>query len=466
MAFDLTGLWQADDGGTYVIRQIDDIVWWLGLSKGGGLHPALDSTDGVFYPGLQFCNVYRGQMIEQLVYGQWSDVPRGATANHGDLTLVYVDGLPDEQQLLKDFASGGFGGSTWRRVSAGPVERSAAELFRITHKNVQVFLGNQETLADNLQLIRDAASVFGVIKSWGTPEQRLNAVSIGYTANRGIDYRSFICGGDDDGDGDITFHLLVDRDQIQGRQPGFFVGINPLTQSEAEAKMLSPLEGEIIMYGRSPDCDHSGADTPPLFPGWAESGGSAVLFDGEPIPVVLLPTGVDSNQRNFLSALHFEDPVRVTGALVLDIGHPPDRLLEIHPVYSVDSIISSLSDDLSGTWADDFGNTYYVRHDVNDNTLWYAGLSPLASQAYGQVFFGTFDPGASTATGNIVALSFGFEAWAPPLGFSPTPLGDTGQVVFELGSTMLLNVEVTTMTVGNFRLMRLQDFPQVNVEQI
>jgi hypothetical protein len=63
MAFDLTGLWRSNDAGTYVIRQIGDMIWWLGLSKDNILFPELDTKDGVFYPGLRFCNVYYGKMV-------------------------------------------------------------------------------------------------------------------------------------------------------------------------------------------------------------------------------------------------------------------------------------------------------------------------------------------------------------------------------------------------------------------
>jgi hypothetical protein len=461
MAFDLTGLWSCDDGGTYVVRQIGDTVWWLGLSKDNTLVPGLDAEDGVFYPGLRFCNVFSGQMIQQSVSGQWSDVPRGATANQGDMFLFYVDAAnPAEQQLLKDqnATTGGFGGSTWKRFLTPPVVRSAGELFKHTYKNVQPLIGNQENLSDNLQLIRDSASVFGIVKKWGTPAQMQNPVSAGYTASRGRDYHSFICGGDDDGDGDVTFFILADMGQIQQRQPNFFAGVDQSTHADVEAKMRSPLEGEIIMYGRAPDCNHWDAKSWALFPGWAEPPGSSVLFNGKPIPVVLTPQGVGSNQPNFISDLHFEDPVRVTGALVFDIGHP-ERALEIHPVYSVEKILPTASDNLSGTWADDFGNTYHLRHNLADNTVWYSGLSPVGSQAFGQVFRGTFDPGSSTVTGLIAALSFGFEASSPPLGFSPTPLGDTGHVIFNLGSMSLLNTQVKTLSVGNFLLMKLYDAP-------
>jgi hypothetical protein len=29
-AQDLTGIWQNNDGGTYYIRQLGDVIWWFG----------------------------------------------------------------------------------------------------------------------------------------------------------------------------------------------------------------------------------------------------------------------------------------------------------------------------------------------------------------------------------------------------------------------------------------------------
>ena len=54
-------------------------------------------------------------------------------------------------------------------------------------------------------------------------------------------------------------------------------------------KLTVPIEGEIIMFGRPADCGAEHAETsPPLFPGWAEhAGGSAVLFNGRPIQVIV-----------------------------------------------------------------------------------------------------------------------------------------------------------------------------------
>jgi hypothetical protein len=53
----------------------------------------------------------------------------------------------------------------------------------------------------------------------------------------------------------------------------------------------------------------------------------------------------------------------------------------------------------------------------------------------------------------LPVLSFGFVTSSPPLGFSPTPLTDTGHVIFNLGSMSLLNTQVKTLSVGNFLLM-------------
>jgi len=170
--------------------------------------------------------------------------------------------------------------------------------------------------------------------------------------------------------------------------------------------------------------------------------------------------------------LSFGDPVRVTGALVFDTGHwddDPDKL-EIHPVYSVDKITATFSANLSGAWTDDVGNTYYLRHDPADNSVWYAGVSPLGRGAYGQVFRGTFRPGQAalpagaggssarqgSVTGDVVGIEFGHGA-APSSGADGSRLGDTGTVTFGLGRTELASREVPMLTAREFRLMKLYD---------
>ena len=473
----LTGIWRADDGGMYFLRQIGNAVRWVGLSQ-------VDS----FYPGLHFCNVYHAKVTGQVVSGEWSDVPRGATSNRGQMTLTFVDGNP--QLLLRNSATGGFSASRWWRIVSSPWRPVlAGSLFPDTLKNVQKVEffgigGGYETLEYNLQLIRDAASVFGTVTTG--EDHTEHALIANYPPDQGRSYRDFIClnddvtflgtgGWQDQQDGDVTFYFLVDRDQINERQPNFFAGVDHPAQVEAEAKMPS-IHGEIIMYGRAVGCEDGAETAPPLFPGWAEQAGNSVLFNGAPIPEVFPTPGAGSGHHAFLSELSFGDPVRVTGAMVIDIRHP-ERLLEIHPVYSVDKITATFSRDLSGGWADDVGNTYYLRHDLADNTVWYAGLSPIGEAMFGQVFRGTFHPAPvviddsavpegigipelpwDTLTGNVTAISFGFGT-APLFGSSLPRLEDTSQVAFELSRAKLAGRDVPALITGDFRLMKLYDAP-------
>jgi hypothetical protein len=480
----LTGTWQANDGGMYFLQQIADTLWWVGLSRAGS-----------FYPGLHFCNVYRGTITANIVTGEWSDVPRGTTSNRGRMTLRSAQG-----QLLRDPATGdGFSASTWSRVGSSlwPVI-SANDLFPDTFKNVQknsfLFDRGLETLADNLLFIRDSASVFGTITT-GT-DHETDPVIANYPWDQSRFYGTFICLNDSSSygfrgfgnqdDGDVTFFFQIDGDQINVRQPRFFAGVDRLKRSKVQDKVSGPIEGEIIMYGRATGCDDGAEGSAPLLPGWAESAGSGVLFNGGPIRVITVRPG-DEPVKSFLTELSYGDPVRVTGVVVFDLGHQdwnwfppgydPYSKLEIHPVYSVDRIASTFSNDLSGAWADDIGNTYYLRHDLTDNTVWYAGISPLGSEAFGQVFHGIFRPaprvlgdsavppgtGGSAPvlpqdalTGNAVAISLGYGTSAP-FETSGTRLGDTGAVTFALGSANLAGRNVPTLSMGEFRLMKLYD---------
>lgn len=48
----LTGIWTADDGGVYYVRQSGNAVWWVGFSSEAGLSD--------FHRGLKFTNVFHG----------------------------------------------------------------------------------------------------------------------------------------------------------------------------------------------------------------------------------------------------------------------------------------------------------------------------------------------------------------------------------------------------------------------
>jgi hypothetical protein len=83
---ELTGTWAAPDVGTYYVRQIGNIVWWLGLSRDGGM---------------TFANVFKGyvQAGSPTIQGDWASVPLGQSQNGGTLTVsgLFCPGLSSDQ---------------------------------------------------------------------------------------------------------------------------------------------------------------------------------------------------------------------------------------------------------------------------------------------------------------------------------------------------------------------------------
>jgi hypothetical protein len=448
----LTGTWMANDGGMYFLRQVGDVLWWLGASG------------GLMHPGLEFCNVFHGSVTASAVTGDWSCVPRGVASGRGTLTLRPAG----EHQLLRVGGSGGFGASVWRRTSnsAWPVI-DTGQAFAATLRNV--FAGGDSyakaTLASALRPLRDSVSVFAVVARSG--DDGAPPVTVSYPAAfevglQDFSYGEFIClndpevdGNGDQPDGDVTFWLQVDAGQVRARQPVFFAGVES-QRDQIERQLAAPIAAAILMFGRSADCGDQGAETAlPCFPGWAErTVGSAVTFNGKPIHVVVPPLTGPRGAPDFLAELSFGDPVRVTGALVHGLGGGTPGKLEIHPVYAVERITATFARDLSGAWADDVGNTYYLRHDLTDDTVWYAAVSPLGSSGFGQVFRGSLLPGH--VVGEVVALDFGYGS-APPSGVTGSRIGDTDAMTFGLGRTELAGREVPILATGGFRLMKLYD---------
>ncbi|MEH1889272.1 MAG: hypothetical protein V7K92_07320 [Nostoc sp.] len=92
----LTGKWQANDGGTYYIRQIGNQVWWYG--EYSPTNPA-------------FSNVFNGTINNNQISGNWADVPKGSTLSSGSLQLRIVS----YNRIEAVSQTGGFGGSVWFR---------------------------------------------------------------------------------------------------------------------------------------------------------------------------------------------------------------------------------------------------------------------------------------------------------------------------------------------------------------
>ncbi|HYB55340.1 MAG TPA: hypothetical protein VEK12_04155 [Alphaproteobacteria bacterium] len=92
-AQDLTGVWSANDGATYFIRQIGPEIWWFG--------------DG----GAGFSNVAHGRFEGDHIRLTWVDVPKGATRSQGKLVLV----MENPGRMVARRATGGFAARVWTR---------------------------------------------------------------------------------------------------------------------------------------------------------------------------------------------------------------------------------------------------------------------------------------------------------------------------------------------------------------
>jgi hypothetical protein len=105
----LTGRWMADDGGMYYIRQIDDAVWWNGMS---------DYEQRYGEMGRDWNNVAHGTLDGDLIRMQFADVPHGNIWGDGDL-LVRVEPTLDGSTRLRR-TSGDFGGTISPRAPLSP----------------------------------------------------------------------------------------------------------------------------------------------------------------------------------------------------------------------------------------------------------------------------------------------------------------------------------------------------------
>lgn len=102
-AIDLTGTWAGDDEGVYYLRQVDDQVWWLGMSGLGG--PLLNR-------GADWTNVYLGTLSGDTVTGSYADVPQGKILDKGPVVLKLTSTPGGGLSLVRTdpVLSTGFGG--------------------------------------------------------------------------------------------------------------------------------------------------------------------------------------------------------------------------------------------------------------------------------------------------------------------------------------------------------------------
>jgi hypothetical protein len=95
----LNGGWKANDGGTYYLRRLDSVVWWMGMSAEGGR---------------SWTNVFRGTTNGDTITGEWADViGKGA----GTMTLKILGKLGVGVHGFDKIGGtgSGFGGQHWFR---------------------------------------------------------------------------------------------------------------------------------------------------------------------------------------------------------------------------------------------------------------------------------------------------------------------------------------------------------------
>ena len=389
---DLGPYWIADDGAFYYLFQDGQTLWWVGLSN-----------DGDLQHGLTFSNVFQGQVSGSVINGMWANVPRGITTGQGTLSLMMQSSSQPGSpfQLKKTAESGGFSASLWSQIAPPPVDKSIHDVFDAVKKNQNAF--RDHSLLDNLKNYKDHAVVFGTV----LPDEFQLPWHINYPSNAGRTYRDFICLDNNNSppDGDLNIPFQIDRAQLN-RQTNFWTDGWDTNPGDIRAKLddlNNVLHLEVIMFGQTAECgdDPSTFNNPPLLPGWQEANGNSVLLNGQPISgnVGIGPQVGGSYSVNSVLGMTIAigTSLRVTGVLVLDCGHgitrpcdESDRTThnqEIHPVYAIDIINPTPSDDLSGVWADDDGRTYYVRQ--FGVTLWWLGMGPFRDHTFGRVFLGT-----------------------------------------------------------------------------
>jgi hypothetical protein len=380
-------VWTADDGAQYFTSWDAGRVWWVGLSEDNGLQR-----------GLTFSNVFVGNISGNAVSGEWADVPRGRLNSSGALELTIIrDSYGYAQGMTRLSATGGFGATHWKPAMRGSPSRiPITNAFDQVKKNqYKTGFGGRvyESLHDNLHLIKDSVALFGtLIKSKeDCPQSPTLPLCSGFPGDSGRHPRSFaefkIQAAND---ADITFDM-----DIAATQPGnLFDGMSADDGKVVKARLLAgAIHCELVMFGRPAE----GRET--LLPGWAEEGaGNSVLINGSSISGeadIDASGGVRSINGVQLA---LGDAIAVVGTLVQDCGHydyscacHPCEGLELHPVYSIEKLSPTGSDNVSGTWLSETGSTIYL-HQVG-TSVWSLVVPPYRDQGFATVIQGAMNGG-------------------------------------------------------------------------
>jgi hypothetical protein len=160
------------------------------------------------------------------------------------------------------------------------MNENIGDRFQRTRRN------DGNTMAHHLKMYKDNVVVYGVV---------IEDAHVNFPPNVPPDYYNFICAPwwfalfGDPADGDLVFKIRIDASKLPPDfwTSGFVFGGGDNTAQQIQNKLMDSggeVEVELIMYGRSGDCDQAKDGDPgeALLPGWADPT-SSVLLDGQPI---------------------------------------------------------------------------------------------------------------------------------------------------------------------------------------
>jgi hypothetical protein len=96
-------IWHANHDGTYFLRRLGNVIFWMGRSSDGGK---------------TWTNVFRGVINGNTIDGEWADVlaaHEDANAGHGTLKLRIIGAIGSGVDGFEKIGAtgAGFGGSKW-----------------------------------------------------------------------------------------------------------------------------------------------------------------------------------------------------------------------------------------------------------------------------------------------------------------------------------------------------------------
>jgi hypothetical protein len=426
---DLVGTWfSGGDGALVHVSQRGNEVFSASLS----------SDRGKFNNGISATYVLRGQLAGDRLIATWAYVPRGTQTGSGTVELaVDLDGNGEATHMHVITETGGFPTvHLWHTMLFTQPPPPIRTLFNAAKRN------GGDTLGEKLKLYKDPITVFGTVEK----NDRKRWATVNYSPTRGRDYKSFICSGKGDitspPDGDINFDIIVDRQQLDAQykfwKQGWIKGRDPNKLRKKLDKYKNHIHCEVVIYARDRWCRdlHKNPFSAPQLPGWQEYGGNSVLLNGRPINgQAQIGKHIKADSYELINLGGYQWPigqrVRVYGPLVVDTeGSASSDNTEMHPVYAIDIINATAKDDISGTWADQDGGTYYVSQ-VGDAVWWFA-TAPFRTELFSGVFNGTINDG------HVV----GSHQWVP-----------RGFRAFELDLDLSLDASKLTMTVNSGTLI-------------